>query len=63
MYIQPLEKVGPNQRFSPPNLWKSTFEKGGAKMGVYGGFAPVLIQIDCVGAPFRRGDGRAFCEA
>ena len=36
MYIQPLEKVGPNQRFSPPNLWKSTFEKGGAKMGAYG---------------------------
>jgi len=39
-----------NLRFAPPNLWKSTFEKGGAKMGVYGGFAPVLVQIRCWGA-------------
>jgi hypothetical protein len=45
MYIQPLEKVGPNQRFSPPNLWKSTFEKGGAKMGVpSGGGLPPWIR-------------------
>jgi hypothetical protein len=37
--------------FSPPNLWKSTFEKGGAKTGVPsgGGFpsGPVLVQIRC----------------